>query len=303
MHPEAWSLAVDATSVYWFDEPVIYVGALMKCAKSGCNDERTVLATEQASPTSIAVDAASAYWVNEGNSPFSNVGAVMKCDVGGCAGTPLVLASGQAAPYAIALDAAFVWSNFGTESAAPTVARCGLGGCGMSPTVLAAGKPANVWGPSLAVDATSIYWMDDISLAQCPKAGCNGPLLTLNADLGGRDRCRRRSRLLDRRGVQELRLRRLQRADDTVASPSPPGIAQDGAYVYWTGIDDNVGRVMKCAVGGCGGVPTVLAAGLGNTTAIAVDQTSVYWIEYPSGIWMDRFGGGPQGRVMKLTPK
>jgi hypothetical protein len=301
-HPQAWSLAVDATSVYWFDEPVDYVGALMKCAKTGCNDEHTALATEQASPRSIAVDAASVYWVNEGN-PLSNIGEVMRCDVGGCAGTPEVLASGQAAPYSVAVDAAFVyWANSGTESIAPTIARCGLDGCGVSPTVLASGKPD--WGQSLAVDSTSFYWMDDISLAQCPKAGCNGAPLTLETGAAPAEIVAVDGLVswTEGDGVKSCASGGGSAPTTLSSSSWPQGIAQDDAYVYWTEIDDKyVGRVMKCAISGCGGVPTVLAAGLGNTAGIAVDQTSVYWIEY--GIDNGVVNPAWEGTVMKLTPK
>ena len=64
----------------------------------------------------------------------------------------------------------------------------------------------------------------------------------------------------------------------TLASgQNPRSIATDGTNVYWANAGTN-GTLMKCAVGGCGGAPTMLATtaqSLGS--AIALDGTSVYW--------------------------
>lgn len=69
---------------------------------------------------------------------------------------------------------------------------------------------------------------------------------------------------------------------------APYGIAVDSTHVYW--VNELGGEVMKVAIGG--GAPVSIATGQSYPIAIAVDATSVYWTN-----------NGPDGRIMKLTPK
>jgi hypothetical protein len=101
--------------------------------------------------------------------------------------------------------------------------------------------------------------------------------------------------------------------------------------VYWT--NNSGGTVMKCAVGGCGGAPTLLANNQLQPYAIATDGINVYWTTGVGNIMRCPVGGcgnapviiahaqgniggvavdatsvywtnaGPPGSVMKLTPK
>jgi len=66
----------------------------------------------------------------------------------------------------------------------------------------------------------------------------------------------------------------------------------DGTSVYWTN-SASVGSVMKAPLGG--GASTTLVSGRFYPDAIAVDATSIYWMD-----------GGKSAvgfLVMKLTPK
>ena len=58
--------------------------------------------------------------------------------------------------------------------------------------------------------------------------------------------------------------------------------------VYWTEFSDGnntgaTGSVKKCSISGCGKQPTIIAAGLNGTTALALDATNIYWAEYGTG--------------------
>lgn len=58
----------------------------------------------------------------------------------------------------------------------------------------------------------------------------------------------------------------------------PTGIAQHGSQVFWA--NEGSGTLVGCAVDACvGAEPTVLASGLTNPRAVAVDDQSLYWVE------------------------
>jgi hypothetical protein len=126
-----------------------------------------------------------------------------------------------------------------------------------SPTALASGPPVNV--RHLAMDSMNVYWTNaDFSVMTCPLTGCPmGTPITLAA-LG-------------------------------MGANIPDAIATDGANVYFTVIAmGGTPAVMKCAVGGCNGMPTTLAVGSSvmQPSAIAVDATSVYWTDASAGTVM-----------------
>jgi hypothetical protein len=157
---------------------------------------------------------------------------------------PVVLASMQQ-PNAMAADETYVyWTGL-----AGTVARCGVAGCGGVPTVLtsAAAVPTGI-----AVDAMGVYWAESDGVVglgpgifTCPPSGCSPAPVELAA-----------------------------------VSDQPRSLAIDATDAYWTTFTS----VMKCALAGCGGTPTIVAAGVskpwGYPVRIAVDATNVYWVNF-----------------------
>jgi hypothetical protein len=120
-------------------------------------------------------------------------------------------------------------------------AQCDGSPC--QPVVLATGSGPLVAG-GLAVDATSVYWVDSKGgrVLACKKTGCGLSPTVLASGQGG-----------------------------------PSGIAVANGVAYWTNSDS--GTVSFCSVNGCGGTPTVLVSGLSSPGGIAALHSSVYFIE------------------------
>jgi len=249
------SIAVDETSVYFTIRATANIqnpnsGSVMKCAKSGCGNEPTVLASKQA-PQGIAVNATHVYWTNDSQNGAE--GTVMGCAKDGCDDKPTLVGSGPQGPEGIAVDANNV---YWTAEVPGTVLECPLEGCVGVPTTLAAVSTTSPATPiSIAVDATNVYWTLDQNkgndeVLECPIAGCLGIPTTL--------------------------------ASKQIAPGDllPGGLAVDEQNVYWTndtqlGLGGN-GKLMKCAKSGCGGKPTVVASEIDEPGPIAVDATSIY---------------------------
>ena len=87
------------------------------------------------------------------------------------------------------------------------------------------------------------------------------------------------------------RRRLCRRACSQSGRVAPNGIAVDAQNVYWT--NQVGGQIMRCAIRGCDGQPTMLASGQSYPSAIAVDGTSIYWAN----------GGltGKDGQIMKCA--
>ena len=222
------------------------------------------LATGQNSPTALVIANGNVFWTNQGQS--GAVGQVMKCAIAGCGGNPTVLASGQALPDGITADGTNVyWVNSGTGQ----IMQCPAAGCGGNPVALTTGlsNPTGIalYGGVLYVtvggtSSSTMGLVNDGKVVSCPVTGCATP--TVLAD----------------------------------HLPNPAAIVTDGTTLYWANFGSasadqaevgGGGSVMKCAIGGCNGTPTVLQTLVGPTAieTKGVDDF-VTWGDLLGQIWV-----------------
>src|SRR5579863_1649109 len=124
-------IALDDANVYWvnlgtYSQGMYGAAQIMKCAKTGCGNAPTVLASGPwGATTRLAVSGGNVYWAGQD--------VVLSCPTDGCPGGPTVLWSGSLAPTDVAVGATAIY--FG-NSFSNQLLMCPLGGCGQSPTVV-----------------------------------------------------------------------------------------------------------------------------------------------------------------------
>jgi hypothetical protein len=263
------AIAVDATSVYWTDKGY---GTVMKVALTG--GTAVTLASGQNEPAGIAAASGAVYWANQGS------GTIMASVAGG---PPTTFASGQLHATGVTADSASLyWAGNGTGATNGTVASAPLDGGAY--VVLAVSPPYS--GFAIKVDSTNVYFTCaspgslmrvaiDGSTPAAMLATTGGLALDMAIDsvnaywtTGG--------------GIMEVPL------DGGVTVPLASGvaygIAADPSGVYSTASLPDAGSVSR--VSSDGGNPLPLASGLADPTAIAVDSSSIYWINAGAGTVM-----------------
>ncbi len=142
--------ATDASNVYW---TTYYGGTVMSVPKAGGTP--TTLASGLESPVTVAVDSTTAYWGNAVG------GSVLSVPLSG--GGTTLLASGQDTPYVIAVDGTNVyWLTAGKTAGAGALVYVSRAGGTPHVLVSGVGRP-NGYSHGLALDAQSIYWVDDVA--------------------------------------------------------------------------------------------------------------------------------------------
>jgi hypothetical protein len=214
------SLAVSAGYVYWaVGEPAAgrnpwwYSGPVQKCAVTTCGNNPKTLTQTSDGPPQVAVDPTGTYvyWTSYYGFEAAIQNQPIVCistSGGGCTSPATSVASSSV--LALALDTNNVYWSY----SAGEVMQCSLAG-GTTGTTIATG--ASVTGsdngiPALAVDSTTVYWLNAVpstgSVVAVPIGGGAPQTIAVNQNM-------------------------------------PQSIAVDSSCVYWTNI--NAGQVMKVA--------------------------------------------------------
>jgi hypothetical protein len=154
-----WKLALDASSVYWITGGTGgTTGAIWKAPRGAMTAMATSLVTGLNNPVGLAVDANSIYWIDGQD-------AVKKATLAGTQVTTLVtFMPMNCVPTDLAVDADSVYMT--TQVCPNAVMKAPING-GM-PVAVAPGGSLPL---ALALDATTVYWVDEGSQADNSAAG------------------------------------------------------------------------------------------------------------------------------------
>jgi len=303
-------IVIDDANVYWIDQGMqqssgAYTSAqVMKCAKSGCANAPTVLASGSWNHTTrLALSGGTLYWAAPN--------LVLACPTTG--GGATVLSTSPLAPTDIAVDETGIYVGDSMQDALLMFPLAG----GMGPTVLWTSSAAPL---AIALDgATAYFATTGVSLASCGATGTGCASLVV----GGTPTA------VDVVGSVVYVGTQAQQSPGAIASCPEAhcaaaltilttglsycaGIAVDSTNVYFTdlgmtgadggttGVDggtdfSGLGHVEKCPISGCSSNPTPVAAFVNLPQQIAVDDTSVYWTDFGSST---NPTGTQDGRVM-----
>jgi outer membrane protein assembly factor BamB len=267
------SIALDASYVYWTNYSS---GEIRRVAKSG-GQPTTLDSSPGTYPWSIAVDAANVYWT----APNFYVGGadagVMQRPLDG--GARIALGTQLDEPTNIAVSATTVfWTPSGGTDVVQTVP---IGGGTVARFV--AGQAA---GGAITIDANNLYWSTSSATYQAPLVGgqplqigpaspalaVDGAYVYLATSNGS--------------AASVLRVPIGGGPSVTLASSRPPSIvavAVDAARVYWLEGEGTIGMGAVAAVDKSGGTPVVLASGLQDPSALAVDDADIYFANTVAG--------------------
>jgi hypothetical protein len=308
------SVAVDANNVYWLSEgqhptqgdaagagPPIGLVQVMKCAKTGCNNTPTVLASGswdlpsdnnaaafvyqrsgKDSLHGLAVDGTNVYWATE----FS----LMACAIDGCNNSPTVLADtpnsiSAPAPSVISVSEGIVYSagEYGAFGC-PATGCVGDGGGAGASDILWSGSAQGV-----LVDSTNVYWNSNGALMSCAIGGCNSaPTLLDQANNVVPE-------AIGQIAEDDTYLYYTYGAATSFQSGNGPGYiaAQSGPAV--------LGNVFSCskkgiASGGTALVGMFSGTQLANPMGLATDGTNVFFTELGDGVSANATDVGRVGR-------
>lgn len=247
-----------------------------------------VIASDQQSPTGIAIDSTRVYWANQ------DEGTIVACPLTGCgAATPTVLASDQAMLRGIAVDADSIYFVDAPDDGDRRVLSCPISGCADEPVVLLDLVGTNV-ANDVHVAGDTFYYGAWPLFGSCPTSGCSpenqlafsgAPVVSIDTD--------QQFLYSARYGWGEIRRCNLPDCSDEVVLASdtvPLSVAVDDTHVYFANydyfefFDSDEREILRCPLSGCGDqMPEVVQSGDISPYAIEVDAERLYYTNVEQG--------------------
>ena len=263
----AESLAVDETSVYWTDG---VNGEVRKVSKDG-GPSSAVYSVANTEPWGVAVDSSRVYWTLP-NFALGGTSAVMSAPLLG--GTPTALVTNVPGPMSMAVSPANVYWATSGQDAIQSVAIDG----GSASTVVSDASGAS----ALAVDGNNVYWCNANGIYQEPLSGGTPLKIGPSANAVALDA----TDVYYVGGMGSVGRVPIGGGTPTVLTTGRTStlvaVAVDGQNVYWIEGEGTIQQGAVAALPKSGGRVVVLASGLGDPSAIAVDDTGIYFTN-PAG--------------------
>jgi hypothetical protein len=286
-------LAVDARNVYWANWGTYndLDGSIMRVPIEGGTPMALVPALR--APGGIAAAGTEVYF----SGGFASDNAPTLYKVSSAGGTPIALATGVVNDE-IALGPHAVYGTGSVSTDGVTIVSVPLAGGAMQAVVPASALRQTFASYGITTDATSVYWTsfsDPCTVMKAPLSG-GAPVTLASVPGAGTDIAVDEAYVYFAAGQSVFRVPLAGGTAVTLAATGAMEVAVDETYVYFTD-SGSPGTVQKVAK--TGGPAILLATDQAYPSGIAVDATSVYWVNAGDAV-MRTLG---MGSVMRLTPK